>query len=136
MQEIQQDKKIKRKLSKYFYLCRTKLCALKRIDSLQNPLIKHLVQLQTKSKTRKQSQTFLIEGVREISLALKGGYEVETVLFSPDIISVNEVQSLATAKAQLIEISQEVYQKLAYRDTTEGVLAVALSKSLDLESLL
>jgi len=123
------------KLSKYSYLCPTKLCALKRIDSLQNPLIKHLVQLQTKSKTRKQTQTFLIEGVREISLALKGGYEVETVLFTPEIISLHDVEAFVARQAQLIEISMEVYQKLAYRDTTEGVLAVAKTKSLDLQSL-
>lgn len=123
------------KLIKYSYLCPTKLSALKRIDSLQNPLIKHLVQLQTKSKTRKQTQTFLIEGVREISLALKGGYEVETVLFTPEIISLNNVEVFVARQAQLIEISMEVYQKLAYRDTTEGVLAVAKTKSLDLQSL-
>jgi TrmH family RNA methyltransferase len=108
---------------------------LKRIDSLQNPLIKHLVQLQTKSKTRKQTQTFLIEGLREISLALKGGYELETILFCPDIISENQVRNLNSEEIQLIEISTEVYQKLAYRDTTEGVLAVAKTKSLELNHI-
>jgi len=37
--------------------------------------------------------------------------------------------------AELIEISKEVYQKLAYRDTTEGILAVAKSKNLSLSEL-
>ena len=37
--------------------------------------------------------------------------------------------------AEMIEISREVYQKLAYRDTTEGIIAVAKSKSLRLEDL-
>src|SRR5690606_4268271 len=95
----------------------------------------HLVQLQTKSKTRKQTQTFLIEGVREISLALKGGYELESVLFSPEIISITEIQKNIPNEVELIEISSEIYKKLAYRDTTEGVLAVAQTKSLDLNSL-
>ena len=108
---------------------------LKKIESLQNPLIKHLVQLQTKSKTRKQTETFLIEGVREISLALKGGYELQTVLFSSEIISETEVKKMASKNTELIEISTEVYKKLAYRDTTEGVLAVAKTKSLRLEDL-
>jgi len=94
-----------------------------------------LVQLQTKSKTRKQTQTFLIEGVREISLALKGGYELETVLFSQDIISGAEVQKNIPQGIELIEISSEIYKKLAYRDTTEGILAVAQTKTLDLNSL-
>ncbi len=94
-----------------------------------------MVQLQTKSKTRKQTQTFLIEGVREISLALKGGYELESVLFSPEIISITEIQKNIPNEVELIEISSEIYKKLAYRDTTEGVLAVAQTKSLDLNSL-
>ena len=36
---------------------------------------------------------------------------------------------------QIIEINKEVYQKLAYRDTTEGILAIAKSKSLKLSDL-
>ena len=34
-----------------------------------------------------------------------------------------------------IEISQEVYQKIAYRESTEGVIAIAKSKNTNLESL-
>ena len=108
---------------------------MKKIESLQNPLIKHLVQLQTKSKLRKQTQTFLIEGVREISLALKGGYELETALFWPEIISETEVKKTIPKSVELVEISSEVYKKLAYRDTTEGILAIAKTKSLKLEDL-
>jgi TrmH family RNA methyltransferase len=36
---------------------------------------------------------------------------------------------------ETIEISKEVYQKLAYRDTTEGILAIAKTKSLLLSDL-
>lgn len=108
---------------------------LKKIESLQNPLIKHLVQLQAKSKVRKQTQTFLIEGIREISLALKGSYKVQTVLFLPDIISEVEVKRTIPNGIELIEISSGVYKKLAYRDTTEGILAITKTKSLRLEDL-
>lgn len=90
--------------------------------------------LQEKSKARKQTGTFLIEGQREIELAQKGGYEIETILFLPEIISENEAGKLSRS-AELIEISKEVYQKLAYRDTTEGILAIAKSKNLSLSEL-
>ena len=50
---------------------------MKQITSAQNPFIKSLVLLQDKAKARKQSGTFLIEGVREIELAIKGNYELE-----------------------------------------------------------
>lgn len=108
---------------------------MKQITSAQNPYIKSLVQLQEKAKTRKQTGTFLIEGQREIMLAQKGGYELETILFIPELISENEIRQLTRQKAELIEISKEVYQKLAYRDTTEGILAVAKTKSLQLSDL-
>ena len=101
---------------------------MKQITSTQNPYIKSLVQLQEKAKARRQSGTFLIEGQREIMLASKGGYEIETVLFVPDMISESEIAKLVGKKAELIEINREVYQKLAYRDTTEGILAVAKTK--------
>ena len=110
------------------------LSKMKQITSIQNPFIKSLVLLQEKSKARKQSGIFLIEGKREIEIAMKGGYEVETILFLPELISVVEARKLSKS-ADLIEISKEVYQKLAYRDTTEGILALAKTKSLQLSDL-
>lgn len=107
---------------------------MKQITSVQNPFIKSLVLLQEKSKARKQTGTFLIEGQREIELAQKGGYEIETILFLPEISSELEAKKLSRS-AELIEISKEVYQKLAYRDTTEGILAIAKSKNLSLSEL-
>lgn len=108
---------------------------MKQITSSQNQYIKSLVQLQEKAKARRQSGTFLIEGQREIMLARKGGYAIETVLFIPDMLTESQVRDLAGRQAELIEISKEVYQKLAYRDTTEGIIAIAQNKSLELKDL-
>ena len=108
---------------------------MKQITSSQNPFIKSLVQLQEKAKARKQSGTFLIEGLREIELALKGNYVIETILFLPELVSESQITKLTNNHINFIEISKEVYQKLAYRDTTEGILAVAKSKSLQLSDL-
>lgn len=108
---------------------------MKQITSIQNPLIKSLVLLQEKAKARKQSGTFLIEGKREIELAIKGNYQLETILFLPELITENEINKLVKSKVELIEITKEVYQKLAYRDTTEGILAVAKTKTLSLNDL-
>lgn len=108
---------------------------IKQITSAQNPFIKSLVLLQEKAKERKKTGTFLIEGLREIELATKGGYVLETILFLPEIISENQISKLTSNQVSLIEISKEVYQKLAYRDTTEGILAVAKTKSFSLSDL-
>ncbi|PWA06095.1 TrmH family RNA methyltransferase [Flavobacterium psychrotolerans] len=108
---------------------------MKQITSVQNPFIKSLVLLQEKAKARKQSGTFLIEGQREIALAIKGGYKIETILFSPELIPEVQITKLTNPQVDLIEISKDVYQKLAYRDTTEGILAIAKSKSMQLSDL-
>jgi TrmH family RNA methyltransferase len=108
---------------------------MKHISSAQNPFIKSLVLLQEKAKARKQSGTFLIEGLREIELAVKGNYTIETLLFLPELLTETEIKKRIPYPIELIEISKEVYQKLAYRDTTEGIIAVAQTKSLGLEDL-
>ena len=64
---------------------------MKIITSSQNPYIKSLLQLQEKAKVRNQTGTFLIEGKREISLAIKGGYRIDTLLFYPELISEKEI---------------------------------------------
>lgn len=107
---------------------------MKQITSIQNPFIKSLVLLQEKAKARKQNARFLIEGKREIELALKGNYEIETLLYFPEIFPETEIKKWM-GTADIIAISKEVYQKLAYRDTTEGLLAVAKTKSLQLSDL-
>ncbi|MFZ4105404.1 TrmH family RNA methyltransferase [Flavobacterium sp.] len=115
---------------------------MKQITSIQNHFIKTLLQLQEKAKIRKQSNTFIIEGRREIELALKGNYELVTILFLPELISDKEINNSIViqnkekeSQIELIEINKEIYQKLAYRDTTEGIIAVARSKSLALSDL-
>ncbi len=94
-----------------------------------------MVLLQEKAKARKQSGTFLIEGQREIAIAIKGGYEIETILFLPELITTIEINKLMQQEVEKIEINKDVYQKLAYRDTTEGILAIAKTKSMHLSDL-
>jgi TrmH family RNA methyltransferase len=108
---------------------------MKQITSSQNPFIKSLVQLQEKAKARKQSGTFLIEGIREIELAIKGKYEIETILICNEVTDFSKNPKIQKSNSPIIEISKEVYQKLAYRDSTEGILAVAKTKSLQLSDL-
>ncbi len=105
------------------------------ITSTQNPFIRQLAQLKDKSRERRKTNQFLIEGTREISLALKGNYELDSILFYPELISQEQLNKFTNLQTNIIEISKEVYQKLAYRDTTEGVLAVAKSKDHNIADL-
>ncbi|MBC9795688.1 TrmH family RNA methyltransferase [Sinomicrobium weinanense] len=111
---------------------------MKTISSVQNPLIKQVVQLKEKSRARKTSGLFVLEGKRELSLALKGNYSLTSVFIYPDICPVNEIESLldtTSPRPEIISISKEVYQKIAYRETTEGVLAIARSRGHSLDTI-
>ena len=91
---------------------------IKEISSLQNELVKEIVQLQEKSRSRKKSGLFFIEGQREIRLALDGGYTLEKLLYCEEIISKKEIDQLVVSikneAPELIKISLQVYQKLAH----------------------
>ena len=108
---------------------------VKTISSLQNPFIKQLVQLKEKSKLRKQTGLFIIEGKREVSLAIKGSYRLETLYYYADLFSAAEAAALEPYGIDIIEISKAVYEKVAHRETTEGVIAVAKANDLSLDSL-
>ena len=103
---------------------------VKTISSLQNPFIKQLVQLKEKSKLRKQTGLFIIEGKREVSLAIKGSYRLETLYYYADLFSAAEAAALEPYGIDIIEISKAVYEKVAHRETTEGVIAVAKANDL------
>ncbi|PRX54194.1 TrmH family RNA methyltransferase [Flagellimonas meridianipacifica] len=108
----------------------------KLISSIQNPLIKKIKLLQEKSRERKKTGLFVIEGKREIQLAKKGGYTIDQLLYSKEIIDFSIEDFIADfPETSCVEVSYAVYQKLAYRQSTEGILAVAQGKSHTLENI-
>jgi len=110
----------------------------KQISSLQNSLVKKVLLLKEKSRERKKTGLFIIEGIREIQLAIKGGYNFEMVFFHSELINEDAIFSLlqnSKSAPDYIEITKDIYQKLAYRQTTEGVLAIAKEKPTLLSEL-
>ncbi len=104
----------------------------KEISSTQNSLIKQIVLLKDKSRERKKTGLFIAEGGREIQLAARANYSIKTLLYYPELFSVEklkEITDLLNTSVELIEVSKDVYEKIAYRETTEGIIAVINSKS-------
>ncbi|BAO56312.1 TrmH family RNA methyltransferase [Nonlabens marinus] len=116
---------------------------MKYISSPHNALIRYAEQLQRKSKTRKKEGQFLIEGQREIQLARAGNFEMTQVLVCSEILLGREDFEPAQVRKQLtleentdiIAVSSEVYEKLAYRSGTEGCIAFAKAKNPHLSQL-
>ena len=110
----------------------------KYISSLQNPLVKQIVLLKDKSRERKNLGLFALEGKRELSMAIKANYEIETLLYFQEIIPEDSIMNLIKGiknKPEMIQVSNAVYQKIAYRDSTEGVIAIVKQKSHLLDEL-
>ena len=97
------------------------------ITSVQNARIKHVVALQQKSSLRREKGLFVVEGQREIEHCLEGGYEVVEVYKRSRESGVRrEVEYLVTP---------QVYEKMAYRGSTEGMIAVVKCKDHALSNL-
>ena len=107
----------------------------KQINSTQNALIKQIVLLKEKSRERKKTGLFVVEGTREIELALKGNYTLKSILIYTELFSAEDLKTLSINNTEIIEVSKDVYSKIAYRETTEGIIAIAKSKVNNMESL-
>lgn len=98
----------------------------KYISSLQNAVVKEVVKLQQKVAERKKSGLFVVEGVREVSLAIRAGLRVENLflceeLYGEDSLYPVELQNPAQV---ITRVSPAIYQKIAYRGNAEGILAI------------
>ena len=101
------------------------------ITSLQNALVKRVVMLQQKSAARRREGRFVVEGLRELEHCAAAGYAVESLFLCPDICPTPP----AIAARQTYCVSRPVYEKMAYRDSTEGVVAVVEARSHSLSDL-
>lgn len=104
------------------------------ITSTQNPKIKNLLALE-KPRERKKQCLFVIEGKKEIGMALEAGYKIGNLFFCEELISKRELEALGTSDKLLIPVSKEVFEKIAVRENSGGVLAVAEQKTHRLEEV-
>ena len=103
---------------------------VEQVTSAQNPKIKTLLALQEKSRLRKEMGLFVVEGQRELEHCVAAGYEPDTIFVCPEIYG----SSCDVAEA-VVEVPAELYAKIAYRGTTEGVIAEMKVKERSLEGL-
>lgn len=109
---------------------------IENITSAQNPKIKTLLALQEKSKERRKEGLFVVEGRRELLHCIEAGYKPYAVFFCPEIISESDFEEIsAKCNCNFYEVPQHLYDKVAYRGGTEGVIAELQCKEMSLESL-
>ena len=121
------------------YFCRRRKNVIKKVEiitSTQNPKVKHVLTLQQKSAERRKSGLFVVEGRRELMHCIEAGFTVETVYVCPTVCVGTEPMPSLPLGVRMFEVSSEVYDKMAYRGSTEGVVAVVRARKLTLEELI
>ncbi len=102
------------------------------ITSTANQRVKDVVKLRDR-RHRDETGLTVIDGAREISRAVCTGVELVTVFFCAEFLKEEEArqvkETLANGKAELIEVAPPVFEKLAFGERREGLLAVARPRS-------
>ncbi|MCR4765425.1 MAG: RNA methyltransferase [Bacteroidaceae bacterium] len=106
-----------------------------KISSLQNAKIKQVVALQQKSVERRKQDVFVVEGIRELQHCIDAEYQVNTIFICPDLTSYSILPQKLSESITIYEVSKEVYEKMAYRGGTEGIMAIVQSQHLKLNDL-
>jgi TrmH family RNA methyltransferase len=106
---------------------------MKKITSLQNPFVKQVVLWQEKSKERKKDGFVVIEGIKEIQKAVSADYEIYTVIFCPEKMAESQILEILPihkiSMTEWIEVNQEVFAKIAYREDIENFVVISRPKS-------
>ncbi|HEY3474379.1 MAG TPA: RNA methyltransferase [Anaerolineales bacterium] len=105
------------------------------ITSLSNPLVKRVRALHQK-KSRQESGHFLVEGIHPVGEAAEAGWEVETVVYAPELlISTFARELIARLGTKSQPVSASVMESLADKDNPQGILAVVQQKQTNLADL-
>ncbi|MCF0176042.1 MAG: RNA methyltransferase [Bacteroidales bacterium] len=111
------------------------------VTSVQNPKIKELIAFGEKSRLRRERGIFIVEGRRELGHCLNAGFLPFCVFVCGEILGeegLEEVVGSAIAAhppCKIVQVSYNVYEKMAYRGSTEGVIAEILDRPRGLEQL-
>src|SRR2546429_465310 len=98
-----------------------------KITSTQNPKVKSLMALE-KPRERRKQQLFIIEGKKEIGLAAEAGYKIGNIFFCDEITSLDDIPQQLKEDKLIVPVSKEVFDKIAIRESTGGIIAVAEQK--------
>ena len=112
-----------------------------RLSSPQNPRIKQLLRLQQKAAERRALGLTLVEGLRELAVAVAAGAAVAAVYSCPELAGDDGLAALRQLLAgvapapEWFEVSRPVFERVAYREGSDGLLAVLRTPARTLADL-
>ncbi len=101
-----------------------------RITSPRNPRVKNVIKLRQRRHRDAQRRT-VVEGLREIRLALEAGITPQEAFVCPELVTaegqplLRQLERLAQeGPTHLYQVTPEVFARLAYREGSGGLLLV------------
>jgi TrmH family RNA methyltransferase len=109
------------------------------LTSVSNPRVKQVVALRRR-RQRDQLGLILVEGYAELSLALAAGVAPVTLYYCPELVRDQAVvddlvDAVAATGAEIVRVGARVFEKIAYRESPDGWLAVVPTVPTDLAAL-
>lgn len=107
------------------------------LTSLRNPQVRAVVQLRNR-RHRQAQRRFVIEGRRELACAADAGWALRTLYHCPELAAGGEAALLRrceAAGADCVATSRAVFERMSYRRTPDGLLAVADAPERNLAKL-
>jgi TrmH family RNA methyltransferase len=105
------------------------------ITSLSNPLVKQARALHQK-KARLEDGLFLVEGIHHVGEAVAAGWEVESVLYAPELLTSKFARDLISQLGTKPQpVSAQVMESLADKENPQGILALVRQQQTRLDDL-
>jgi len=105
------------------------------ITSLGNPLIKQARALHQK-KGRVESGLFLVEGIHHVGEAVSAGWDMESVLYAPELLTSEFARELLTRLPLPPQpVSAQVMESLADKENPQGILAMVYQRRNTIETI-
>ena len=107
------------------------------ITSPSNPRLKALVALH-KRRSRAEAGVTVVEGYDELALALDAGAVPTTLYCCPELVTDARaplVDRVTTTGAEVVRVGRTAYEKVSYRDSPDGFLAVVPDPARRLDDL-
>jgi TrmH family RNA methyltransferase len=110
---------------------------VKTISSIQNPLIKNVLLLIEKPRARRDQQRIVIEGIRETRLAVISGFNITELFFTRELVSADDLKLILApgCAVEITEVSTDVFNRMAYRKDSGGIIALAEPRRLSFSDL-
>jgi len=104
------------------------------ITSTHNPKIQAVRKLQAQSKTRREEQAFVIEGVRLSEEALQAGWDAQQVFYTDALDERGKtlVGSFSSQCVPVEQITEVVMKAISETETPQGLLVVLAMRTLPL----